>query len=248
MVDTITTQTGFAMDSKLTTSFYNQLAAVPSLHVGFAVAVGIAVARRCATRSRSSSRCCGARRSASPSSPPATTSCSTSPPGWWRARSATSPAARRPRAARARPPRPAAHGAAPGVRRGLSAAGGRAARRWAALLAVVLDGVRVADLAPRPGRSRRCGARAAGGAGPSSGRARPRPARAGRGRRRGRPRRRRRPARGAGAVLLVDEGLDAVQDRLVGHAPTVHEKVRPDPGRLRGGGVTAGDPGRGRGG
>jgi hypothetical protein len=44
MVDTITAQTGFAMDSKLTTSFYNQLAAVPSLHVGFAVAVGIAVA------------------------------------------------------------------------------------------------------------------------------------------------------------------------------------------------------------
>jgi hypothetical protein len=43
-VDTITTQTGFAMDSKLTTSFYNELAAVPSLHVGFAVAVGIAVA------------------------------------------------------------------------------------------------------------------------------------------------------------------------------------------------------------
>src|SRR3954451_15296230 len=44
LVDTITTQTGFAMDSKLTTSFYNELAAVPSLHVGFAVAVGIAVA------------------------------------------------------------------------------------------------------------------------------------------------------------------------------------------------------------
>jgi hypothetical protein len=44
LVDTITAQTGFAMDSKLTTSFYNQLAAVPSLHVGFAVAVGIAVA------------------------------------------------------------------------------------------------------------------------------------------------------------------------------------------------------------
>jgi hypothetical protein len=32
------------MDSKLTTSFYNELAAVPSLHVGFAVAVGIAIA------------------------------------------------------------------------------------------------------------------------------------------------------------------------------------------------------------
>jgi PAP2 superfamily len=44
LLDTITQQTGFAMDSKLTTSFYNQLAAVPSLHVGFAVAVGIAVA------------------------------------------------------------------------------------------------------------------------------------------------------------------------------------------------------------
>jgi PAP2 superfamily len=44
LVDTISTQTGFAMDSKLTTSFYNQLAAVPSLHVGFAVAVGIAIA------------------------------------------------------------------------------------------------------------------------------------------------------------------------------------------------------------
>jgi hypothetical protein len=44
LVDTISAQTGFAMDSKLTTSFYNQLAAVPSLHVGFAVAVGIALA------------------------------------------------------------------------------------------------------------------------------------------------------------------------------------------------------------
>jgi membrane-associated phospholipid phosphatase len=32
------------MDSNLTTAFYNELAAVPSLHVGFAVAVGIAVA------------------------------------------------------------------------------------------------------------------------------------------------------------------------------------------------------------
>lgn len=44
LVDTISTQTGFAMDSKLTTSFYNELAAVPSLHVGFAVAIGIALA------------------------------------------------------------------------------------------------------------------------------------------------------------------------------------------------------------
>src|SRR3954454_17483082 len=44
LVDTITSQSGFSMDSSLTTSFYNQLAAVPSLHVGFAVAIGIAVA------------------------------------------------------------------------------------------------------------------------------------------------------------------------------------------------------------
>ena len=44
LVDTISEQTGFAMDSSMTTAFYNQLAAVPSLHVGFAVAVGIALA------------------------------------------------------------------------------------------------------------------------------------------------------------------------------------------------------------
>jgi hypothetical protein len=44
LVDTITTQTGLALDSSLTTSFYNELAAVPSLHVGFAVVIGIALA------------------------------------------------------------------------------------------------------------------------------------------------------------------------------------------------------------
>jgi membrane-associated phospholipid phosphatase len=44
MVDTITSQTAFSLDSRLTTSFYNELAAVPSLHVGFAVAVGFALA------------------------------------------------------------------------------------------------------------------------------------------------------------------------------------------------------------
>ena len=63
LVDTISTQTGFAMDSKLTTSFYNELAAVPSLHVGFAVAVGIAIAAAVRNRSPRSSPCCGARRS-----------------------------------------------------------------------------------------------------------------------------------------------------------------------------------------
>ena len=44
LIDTISSQTGFAMDSSLTTSFYNQLAAVPSLHVGFATAIGVALA------------------------------------------------------------------------------------------------------------------------------------------------------------------------------------------------------------
>jgi membrane-associated phospholipid phosphatase len=50
MVDTISSQTGFAMDSSLTTSFYNELAAVPSLHVGFAFAVGIALASATSNR------------------------------------------------------------------------------------------------------------------------------------------------------------------------------------------------------
>jgi PAP2 superfamily len=44
LADTISKSTGFGLDGGLTTSFYNQLAAVPSLHVGFAVAIGIAVA------------------------------------------------------------------------------------------------------------------------------------------------------------------------------------------------------------
>ncbi len=44
LVDTISSQTGFALDSSLTTSFYNELAAVPSLHVGFAAAIGVALA------------------------------------------------------------------------------------------------------------------------------------------------------------------------------------------------------------
>ncbi len=50
MVDTITQQTGFALDSKVTTSFYNELAAVPSLHVGFAFAIGVAIAAASSNR------------------------------------------------------------------------------------------------------------------------------------------------------------------------------------------------------
>jgi membrane-associated phospholipid phosphatase len=44
LVDTITSQTGVALDSSLTTKFYNELAAVPSLHAGFAAAVSAALA------------------------------------------------------------------------------------------------------------------------------------------------------------------------------------------------------------
>ena len=51
LVDTITTQTGVALDSKLTTSMYNEYAAVPSLHAGFALAVSI-VLGAAATRRR----------------------------------------------------------------------------------------------------------------------------------------------------------------------------------------------------
>jgi membrane-associated phospholipid phosphatase len=44
LIDTVTPQTGVSLDSSLTTSFYNELAAVPSLHVGFAVVIGMALA------------------------------------------------------------------------------------------------------------------------------------------------------------------------------------------------------------
>src|SRR4051812_44255505 len=44
LMDTISDGTAFGLKGGLTTSFYNQLAAVPSLHVGFAVAIGIALA------------------------------------------------------------------------------------------------------------------------------------------------------------------------------------------------------------
>jgi hypothetical protein len=44
MLDTITAGGGVRLDSSLTTAFYNPLAAVPSLHAGFALAVGVALA------------------------------------------------------------------------------------------------------------------------------------------------------------------------------------------------------------
>src|SRR4051794_19387680 len=43
ITDTISAQTGMDMTSNFSTSFYNELAAVPSLHVGFAVAIGFAL-------------------------------------------------------------------------------------------------------------------------------------------------------------------------------------------------------------
>lgn len=41
--DTITSQTGLSLTSNFSTSFFNELAAVPSLHVGFAVVIGFAL-------------------------------------------------------------------------------------------------------------------------------------------------------------------------------------------------------------
>jgi hypothetical protein len=41
--DTISSQTGVSLTSNFSTSFFNELAAVPSLHVGFAVAIGFAL-------------------------------------------------------------------------------------------------------------------------------------------------------------------------------------------------------------
>ncbi len=44
IVDTVTDQTSFALDSPFVTAFYNPIAAVPSLHAGFAFAIGVGVA------------------------------------------------------------------------------------------------------------------------------------------------------------------------------------------------------------
>jgi membrane-associated phospholipid phosphatase len=43
MVDTISSSTGVALDSRFATALYNPLAAVPSLHAGFAFAVSVAL-------------------------------------------------------------------------------------------------------------------------------------------------------------------------------------------------------------
>ncbi|MGE3137931.1 MAG: phosphatase PAP2 family protein [Thermoleophilia bacterium] len=49
VLDTVSSQTSFALDSPLVMAFYNPVAAVPSLHAGFAFAIGLGIAA--ATRS-----------------------------------------------------------------------------------------------------------------------------------------------------------------------------------------------------
>lgn len=44
IIDTVSAQTGFALDSPAVMAFYNPVAAVPSLHAGFAFAIGVGVA------------------------------------------------------------------------------------------------------------------------------------------------------------------------------------------------------------
>lgn len=44
VLDTVSSQTSFALDSPLVMAFYNPVAAVPSLHAGFAFAIGVAIA------------------------------------------------------------------------------------------------------------------------------------------------------------------------------------------------------------
>ena len=51
------------MGSNFSTSFYNELAAVPSLHVGFAMAVGVALFVAVRNPVISGWRCSGARSS-----------------------------------------------------------------------------------------------------------------------------------------------------------------------------------------
>jgi PAP2 superfamily len=90
MSDVVSEQAAVELTGR-STLFYNELAAVPSLHCGFAVAIGIALAA--AARRRVTKVLCLAwgRSCASRSSRPRTTTSSTSPPGcssaspasWW---------------------------------------------------------------------------------------------------------------------------------------------------------------------
>ena len=79
--DTISGHSEANLNSHVATSFYNSFAAVPSLHAGFAFAVGIAVAVALRRPWAKALALLWAPRSRSPSSPPATTSSSMSPRG-----------------------------------------------------------------------------------------------------------------------------------------------------------------------
>ena len=89
LVDTVSRQAAVGLAGR-STIFYNPLAAVPSLHVGFAVAVGVALALALRPRWARRSPCCGARSWRSRSSPPVTTTSSTSPLASWSPRSDSS--------------------------------------------------------------------------------------------------------------------------------------------------------------
>ena len=109
------------MDSNFSTASTTSSRRCPSLHVGFAVAVGFALFAALRNPALKCPRAAvGPGRSASPWSPPATTSCSTWSPASSPARAGYGLGA--PSAARIRIKRPTHVRARPGLRRGLSAA------------------------------------------------------------------------------------------------------------------------------
>ncbi len=61
ILDTVSEQTSFTLDSTFVTAFYNPVAAVPSLHTGFAFALGSLSHRRRLGRGPNWSRSAGDR-------------------------------------------------------------------------------------------------------------------------------------------------------------------------------------------
>ncbi len=61
ILDTVSEQTSFTLDSPFVTAFYNPVAAVPSLHAGFAFALGSLSHRRRLGRGPNWSRSAGDR-------------------------------------------------------------------------------------------------------------------------------------------------------------------------------------------
>jgi hypothetical protein len=106
--DTVSKHTGLNLSSDLLGSFYNPFAAVPSLHFGYALIVGVTVAWLAAAGGCACSARCTPRSCSSTSSPRATTSGSTrlraarssSPAGGSRTRFSAEHGTQRPRSAR----------------------------------------------------------------------------------------------------------------------------------------------------